>query len=387
MKFICDSLFLFGSLLLAITAVNGQYDIPDLPTPYVPPPRDYIDDFKLLHDELDKPMNGIVRTYYIAADEVVWDYAQESKTNELPKDPSLSIWTTASSTTLGSKYYKALYREYSDETFSTLVERPHWQGAMGPILRAEVGDTIVIHFWNRASYNFTLHPHGVLYEFEMEGAVYKGATEESSIAPGHNYTYSWKALPRAGPGPNDGNSLVWGYHSHVTENDIYAGLFGAIVIYRPGKLTKEAVSEEVVTALFGSDENLSPYLTRTIKELGPQLDISGIQKDRTTRHAFYRSNVKQSINGIMYSSPSDLVVSRSSLTQWHLLGWGSFLDMHDVSWDNASVLMYGQKVENVKLFPASFRTVQVQATDKRGSFGLLKGKLAGHGMIMEFDTK
>ncbi|KAI9027658.1 Cupredoxin [Phycomyces nitens] len=385
---VCDPLiFLFCGLCLALTAVNGQYDDPDLPTPYVPPPRDYIDDFKLLHDELDQPMNGTVRTYYIAADELVWDYAQESKANKLPKDSSLSVWTTASSTTLGSRYYKALYREYSDDTYSTLVERPHWQGAMGPILRAEVGDTIVIHFWNRASYNFTLHPHGVLYEFEMEGAVYKGATEESSVAPGHNYTYSWKALPRAGPGPADGDSLVWGYHSHVTENDIYAGLFGAIVIYRPGSLTEKAVSEEVVTALFGSDENLSPYLPRTIKELGSQLDIAGIQRDRATRHAFYRSNVKQCINGIIYSSPIDLVISRSDVTQWHLLGWGSFLDMHDVSWENASVIMNGQRIETVKLFPASFRTVQVQATDKQGRFGFLKGKLAGHGMEMEFGTK
>lgn len=52
--------------------------------------------------------------------------------------------------------------------------------------------------------------------------------------------------PRAGPGPTDENSVVWGYHSHISEGDIYAGLYGAIVVYRSGTLS----DEEVVTCLF-----------------------------------------------------------------------------------------------------------------------------------------
>lgn len=30
---------------------------------------------------------------------------------------------------------------------------------MGPVLRAEVGDTIVVHFWNKATRPVTMHPH------------------------------------------------------------------------------------------------------------------------------------------------------------------------------------------------------------------------------------
>lgn len=30
---------------------------------------------------------------------------------------------------------------------------------MGPILRAEVGDIIQVFFWNRATKNYTIHPH------------------------------------------------------------------------------------------------------------------------------------------------------------------------------------------------------------------------------------
>lgn len=60
----------------------------------------------------------------------------------------------------------------------------------------------------------------MIYQFEMEGAIFKGSYEHSIIEPNQTYTYSWKVSPRAGPGPKDGNSLVWGYHSHVEETDL-----------------------------------------------------------------------------------------------------------------------------------------------------------------------
>jgi hypothetical protein len=63
------------------------------------------------------------------------------------------------STSIGTQYYKAQYREYTDATYTTLQTVPSWQGGMGPILRAEVGDTLVVHVWNRATYNYTMHPH------------------------------------------------------------------------------------------------------------------------------------------------------------------------------------------------------------------------------------
>lgn len=60
----------------------------------------------------------------------------------------------------------------------------------------------------------------MFYQFEMEGAIFKGAYENSAIRPNQTYTYSWKVLPRAGPGPADKDSLVWGYHSHIEESDL-----------------------------------------------------------------------------------------------------------------------------------------------------------------------
>ena len=68
---------------------------------------------------------GVTRTYYIAADEVVWDYAPSGANaaegrafNEAEKP-----WMEAGPHVAGRKAKKALYREYTDATFTTLKPR------------------------------------------------------------------------------------------------------------------------------------------------------------------------------------------------------------------------------------------------------------------------
>lgn len=70
---------------------------------------------------------------------------------------------------IGGLYKKAVYRHYTDETYSTEIPKPPWLGFLGPILRAEVGDVIVIHLKNFASRPYSLHPHGVFYNKDSEG--------------------------------------------------------------------------------------------------------------------------------------------------------------------------------------------------------------------------
>jgi manganese oxidase len=45
---------------------------------------------------------------------------------------------------IGTTYDKALYRGYTDSTFTARIEQPPWQGYMGPTIRAEVGDLIEV---------------------------------------------------------------------------------------------------------------------------------------------------------------------------------------------------------------------------------------------------
>ncbi|KAI7904549.1 Cupredoxin [Cokeromyces recurvatus] len=326
------------------------------------------DYFDILQDEFKQTTTGKVRRYYMTIEEEVWDYYNE--TNSKVSEGNHFI---------GTRYYKALYHEYEDITFTKKKEKFHWQGNMGPILKAEVGDIIQIFFWNRASKNFTIHPHGIFYEFEMEGAVFKDAYQESSVGPNQNYTYTWSVLPRAGPGPKDGDSLVWGYHSHVTENDIYAGLYGAILVYRQGKLSP--FNNDIVTALFVADENLSPYLSQTMSELYPDFDISNYDQDKV-----YKAHQFPSINGLISSSPKDLVFNET-VVQWHLLGWGSYMDVEFIKWENATIIDGNNPtamINNyVRLMPASFYSVILKLEEIQGEyqFGSLDNQ---NGMTMKY---
>src|SRR5437016_8300936 len=97
--------------------------------------------------------SGKTRTYHIAADEVDWDYAPSGRDEAMghPFDELEKAYTESGPHRIGRVYKKALYREYTDDSFSTLKPRPaaeQYLGLLGPILRGEVGDTIRIIFKN-----------------------------------------------------------------------------------------------------------------------------------------------------------------------------------------------------------------------------------------------
>lgn len=55
---------------------------------------------------------------------------------------------------IGGKYKKALYIEYTDDTFNTPKNRTEPElhlGSLGPVIRGEVGDTIEVVFRNKVS--------------------------------------------------------------------------------------------------------------------------------------------------------------------------------------------------------------------------------------------
>src|SRR5262249_33657510 len=119
------------------------------------------------------PTAGKTRTYCIAADEVDWDYAPLGRDEAMghPFDELQKWYTESGPHRIGNVYKKALYREYTDASFSTLKPRPaaeQYLGALGPILRGEVGDTIKIIFKNNGSHSFSMHPHGVFYQKHSE---------------------------------------------------------------------------------------------------------------------------------------------------------------------------------------------------------------------------
>ncbi len=81
------------------------------------------------------------RTYYIAADEVAWDYAP-SGINQISGEPfgeDENVFVASGRDRIGKVYLKALYREYTSASFTT--PKPvaaQWQhlGTLGPVVRA-----------------------------------------------------------------------------------------------------------------------------------------------------------------------------------------------------------------------------------------------------------
>ncbi|MGB6200331.1 MAG: hypothetical protein WA871_13020 [Candidatus Acidiferrales bacterium] len=69
---------------------------------------------------------GKTRTYYVAADEVNWDYAPSGRDEAMgmPFDDIAKLYTESGPHRIGRVYKKAIYREYTDATFSTLKVRP-----------------------------------------------------------------------------------------------------------------------------------------------------------------------------------------------------------------------------------------------------------------------
>lgn len=68
---------------------------------------------------------------------------------------------------------------------------------LGPIIRAEVGDTVKVAFRNMASHNHTMHPHGLHYTKENEGLASGQEFGGNAVPPGSTWTYTWDVPSKA----------------------------------------------------------------------------------------------------------------------------------------------------------------------------------------------
>ena len=306
------------------------------------------------------------RVYYIAAEEIVWDYAPSFPTNAMtgkPFNESARVFVEDRPDRIGRKYLKAVYRAYTDDTFSTRRPHPEHLGVLGPIIRAAVGDSIVVRFLNRTRYPTSIHTHGVFYDKASEGAPYADGTSgkdkaDDIIPPGSRYTYRWDVPERAGPGPRDPSSIAWPYHSHVnTVADTNAGMFGVIIITARGRARADAspvdVDREFVTLFAIFDENVSLYRDVNIANsvatsIGPGND------------GFIESNLMHAINGRLWGDLPGLTMRLGERVRWHVLAIGNEVDLHTPHWHGATLLMTGRRVDVMQLMPAATRTLDMR---------------------------
>lgn len=162
---------------------------------------------------------GQAREYWIAARPRRWNVAPTGRDEWMGRRPPRRR-------TLDAFVY---------QRFSPGFARPIAPARMpGPTLRAEVGDTIVVHFRNEGRGRFaqpvTIHPHGVRYTPDYDGSYLGDFTRAGGfVEPGEEVTYVWEATP---------DSVgAWPYHDHGPNHTLntFRGLFGAIVVSPKGE--------------------------------------------------------------------------------------------------------------------------------------------------------
>jgi hephaestin len=328
---------------------------------------------------------GRVRMYYVAAEEVDWDYAPLNVDMATGKafEGTAAAYTQTGANHIGRVYRKAVYREYTDDTFTTRKTRPaqdDYMGLLGPTLRAEVGDTIKILFKNKASRVYSMHPHGVFYEKPSEGSMYvDGLSHDqkmgSMVPPGGTFTYEWLVPERAGPGPEDPNSIVWLYHSHVNEyKDIAAGLVGAITVARRGQTNADGTPKDVdreIFALFaGFNENQSWYAEENIAAHLSAADQRTLNKQDNvhndlhmyvafTGKGFAETNFKFSVNGYLYGNGPAMTMTQGQRVRWYLMDVGDVVNFHTPHWLGHLVTYHNKRTDVFAMLPAGMETADM----------------------------
>lgn len=270
------------------------------------------------------------RHYYIAAEDVTWDYAPSGH-NLLNALPLPQPW--------GQKrqWPKSRFIEYTDDTFTTPKPQPQWLGILGPIIRAEVGDEVVVEFLNRQHLPRNMHPHGLRYDKNSEGSFYIPFGKGDRVAPGRRFTYHWFANEASGPGPGQPSSIVWWYHGHVDAAvETNAGLLGPIVVTAKGKANPDGSPKDV------DREFVASFMV--FDEMGGK--PAGL---------FY------AINGFIFGNLPGLTMKQGEKVRWYLLGMGNEIDLHTPHWHGETVTDEGRHTDVIELLPGSMKAVDMIA--------------------------
>nr|8FDG_A Chain A, Coagulation factor V [Homo sapiens] len=302
--------------------------------------------------------NGNRRNYYIAAEEISWDYSEfVQRETDIEDSDDIPEDTT---------YKKVVFRKYLDSTFTKRDPRGEYEehlGILGPIIRAEVDDVIQVRFKNLASRPYSLHAHGLSYEKSSEGKTYEDDSpewfkEDNAVQPNSSYTYVWHATERSGPESPGSACRAWAYYSAVNpEKDIHSGLIGPLLICQKGILHKDSNMpvdmREFVLLFMTFDEKKSWYYEKKSRSSW-----------RLTSSEMKKSHEFHAINGMIYSLPG-LKMYEQEWVRLHLLNIGGSQDIHVVHFHGQTLLENGNKQHQLgvwPLLPGSFKTLEMKAS-------------------------
>jgi manganese oxidase len=302
-----------------------------------------------------------IRRYFIAADTVEWNYTPRGR--DLAGIPRIEGEGRALATrwdSAGVIYDKILYREYTDGTFATRKPRPaEWEhlGLLGPLIRAEVGDTIEVLFRNNSRIRWSsMHPHGLLYDKASEGAFYADgrgtpALRPDMVPPGGTHRYVWRVPASAGPAHGDTSSVIWMYHGHYIEaQDLNSGLIGPIIVSASGATkadgTPRDVDREFVTAFAIFDETQSWLFETNAAKQRPfaQPYLRSVPESR-------KPYLIYSINGLIEGNLPPLVMRKGERVRWYVFANSNDEDVHAPHWHGQTALANHMRTDTLALVP------------------------------------
>ncbi|KAE8622959.1 hypothetical protein XENTR_v10005442 [Xenopus tropicalis] len=310
--------------------------------------------------------------YFIAAEEEEWNYVP-SKVENTDK------------INCQQKYKKVLYKAYSDNTFTKLLTAGN-EGLLGPVIRAQVRDTITVVFKNKAKRPYSIYPHGVSVQKAYEGASYPpdirgNETQNQAVMPGETVTYYWNILETDEPAARDPRCLTRMYHSAVNiTKDIASGLIGPLLICKSMSLNTRGVQEkadleQIATfALF--DENKSWYHNENKLK-----HCHAVNNDQTE---YYSHNIIPTINGYAFES-APLGFCHSQVIHWHISSVGAQDEIIGVHLSGHTLRYKGKSEDTVNIFPMSGESISVDM-DNLGLwlFGVFGSSKKNQGLKVRF---
>lgn len=166
-------------------------------------------------------VTGPRKEYWIAAEERNWNIIPRNRRGK-KRDQMMGQTIRKGKTTFRAYAYRAYTPNFGKPLSPASIP--------GPLIEANVGETLIVHFRNKTSSPVTMHPHGAFYSNEMDGA-YKGYYTDPGgfVQSNQDFTYVWECP--------EGTQGSWIYHDHGPLDPIplYKGLFGSLIIRDPNE--------------------------------------------------------------------------------------------------------------------------------------------------------
>ncbi len=280
------------------------------------------------------------------------------------------LWTERGDHRFGTEFKKAIYREYTDESFTEIKARSaDWEhlGWLGPLIRAEVGDKIKIVFRNNVNFPASVHPHGVFYEKDSEGAPYSDGTEagdkaDDGVPTGGTHVFNWNVPERAGPTEGGMSSAYWMYHSHANEaRDVNAGLMGPMIITAKGRagenLVPDDVDREFVIAFMSMEEAMSWYIEENVANyMGKPEEITYTRGEFgqffivTPRGGPLGITIvpRESLNGFSYANMPMPTMRTGERVRWYIMA-GTNFEVHAPHWHGNTLTAGDMRLDVMEL--------------------------------------